>query len=131
MDAIDRRKETRVNVIIPTPINKIVVNNREITSPHKAFPATIINISTRGVLLQSPLSVPLNLKFFFDLIDEKTKILCFLEIIRKESYEDGYQYGCKLKTVFESDKERLRVFVLKKQVLKLKCMENYMREDVV
>ena len=130
MSIIQKRKEARVNVEIQTSIRKIVLNKREIVSPNKTFPASIINISTCGVLLKSPLSVPLNLKFIFDFIDEKANILCYLEIIRKEDCEESYYYGCKLKTVFEKDKDKLRVFVLKKQIQNLKCMINCEDENI-
>ena len=125
-----KRKEIRVNVEIQTTIKKIVLNKREIISPNKSFPACIYNISTSGALLKSPLSVPINLKFIFELIDEKIKILCYLEILRKEHSGDNYNYGCKLKTVFENDKDKLRVFVLKEQVQNLKCMMNSDDEQI-
>lgn len=125
MVTIQRRKEHRVNVNIPVPINKIIFNNKDIIGLNKRFPANIYNISSGGVLLQSSLSVPINLKFVFDLIDENNKILCFLEIVRKEKCDGDYYYGCKLKSVFEGDRERLGVFILKKQVQNLKCMKNF------
>ena len=128
MAIIQRRKEYRVNVNISIPIHKIIFNNKDVIGLNKKFPANIYNISTGGVLLQSSLSVPENLKFVFNLIDENTKILCYLEIVRKEKCAEEYYYGCKLKTVFESDRERLRVFVLKKQVQNLKCMKSF-KED--
>lgn len=131
MGDINKRKENRVNDNIPIPINKILLNNMEINSKNKTFPATIINISTNGVLLQSPLSVPVNLKFIFELLDEKSKILCFLEIIRKENCGGAFKYGCKLKTIFQSDRERLRIFVLKKQVQNMECLSGYREDDQV
>lgn len=124
MIIIQKRRETRFNVEIQTSIKKIVLNNREIISPNKVFPACIVNMSASGTLLKSPLSVPQNLKFIFDLMDEETKILCYLEIIRKETYADSYYYGCKLKTVFEIDRDKLRIFILKKQVENLKGVSN-------
>ena len=122
---IQRRKENRVNVNISMPIYKIVINNRDVISLNKKFPANIYNVSTCGLLMQSILSVPVNLKFIFDLIDENTKISCFLEIIRKEKCGEDYYYGCLLRTVFECDKERLRILVLKKQIQDLKCLESF------
>ena len=124
MIKIQKRKEIRANVDIQMSVKKILLNKTEIISPDKTFPARIKNLSTSGALLKSPLSVPVNLKFIFELIDEKSKILCYLEIERKQKCGEAFIYGCKLRPVFENDKDKLRVFVLKKQVQNLKGINN-------
>lgn len=116
----NRRKETRIEIELSLPIKKISVGEDKVVSLNKILPVKTVDLSAGGILLQSFLDLPEYLKLYLTLPIDNDAIPCIADIVRKEKKQDEFYYGCKLTFPSEAEKYKVRKFVFKKQLQRIR-----------
>ncbi|WP_061996510.1 PilZ domain-containing protein [Clostridium sp. ATCC 25772] len=116
----NRRLHSRVNINITLPVNILKKSHKEVINLSKPILMIAKNISISGILLESPLNLPLDLNFILLLPIGTTTITIITETKRKFKTDCMYNYGCKFKFINKADEQLLRKFILDNKLDQLK-----------
>ncbi|SNT15994.1 c-di-GMP-binding flagellar brake protein YcgR, contains PilZNR and PilZ domains [Anaerovirgula multivorans] len=117
INVIQRRKYARVPTNIDVNCFLIGINNKKVNS-NKTFPATVMDISGGGVLLNSKLSLPVDTLLVFELALENNSFVLTVKILRNiENMADGsWSLGCKFVGIDDSDRQKIIAYTNKLQL---------------
>lgn len=115
-----KTRDTRVDINLPLKVTKIWYRTETVINLDKILPINLINLSTSGVLISSPLNLSKEVKLFLNLPINKEIITCIAEIVRKESKKNSFFYGCKIFFISEFEKSKIQKFIFSKQINDLK-----------
>lgn len=93
-NTVQRRKSKRLLVSTPTNINKIMINKKKLLELDKTILMKAKDISSTGILLESPLDLPENINFLIDLTIENYTVKLNTTTMRKYKKNNLYYYGC-------------------------------------
>lgn len=116
----NRRLNNRITTNIKLSINTLKRYSKEIFKLSKPILMYAKNISVSGILLESNLDLPTDLNFIFLLPIYDNHIKVTTEIVRKSKKGNIYAYGCKFKSLHESDIILLKKFILNNTLNQLK-----------
>ncbi len=109
-----------MNINITLPVNILKKSYKEVINLSKPILMIAKNISISGILLDSPLNLPLDLNFILLLPIGNTTITIITETKRKFKTDHMYSYGCKFKFINKADEQLLRKFILDNKLDQLK-----------
>lgn len=109
----ERRHKKRIIVKIPLKVTTIKNKNEEVIELNKPILMVGRNLSVDGVLLESKLDIPTDVRFLVYLPIEGTEV--YLETITKRKYEkdNSFFYGCEFELKDKDKDLLLRNFILK------------------
>ncbi len=114
---IQRRRYIRVSTEIPIVCYLVGFNDEKIDS-HKFFPGVVRDISGGGVLINTPLSLPVGTVIVFELELDRSKLLLTAKVLRNtENYVDGTrELGCGFIGIDEADLQKITSYCSKMQI---------------
>lgn len=117
INVVQRRKYIRVATEIPVVCYLIGFNDEKINS-RKFFPGVVKDISGGGVLINTPLSLPIGTVIVFELELDQSKLLLTAKVLRNtESYVDGTrELGCGFIGIDEADLQKIMSYCSKLQL---------------
>lgn len=109
----ERRHKKRIIVKIPINISTIKMENEEIIHLDKPILMIGRNLSVEGLLLETKLNIPMEVRFLVRLPIDGNDICLETSTKRKYQKDNMYFYGCEFR-LKDKDKERvLRKFISK------------------
>lgn len=112
---LQRRKFIRVATDFSVDCFLVGFNNKTIDS-NKKFPATIKNISGGGVLINTPLSLPVDTILVFELVLEGQLFILTVRVLRNEENSDGSRdLGCEFIGITEGDRQKIIAYTNRMQ----------------
>ncbi|KXG75261.1 flagellar brake protein [Thermotalea metallivorans] len=111
----DHRQQVRIDVNIPVSCYLRGIGDVKVTS-EKFLPAVVKNLSTGGVLIHSPLSLPVGTVMVFELPLDKGMLLVTVEVLRNVPYGDGYSMGAKFLALDDRDIQKIGAYVFREQI---------------
>lgn len=110
-----KRQDTRVRVTMELSISELIKNDQYIQLPKPAI-ATIIDISSSGLLISFPLNLPIGTCFCVKLNLNDDMLSVIIMIVRKENIQNEVYYGCKFLSLDNLTEQKIRRFVFDQQV---------------
>lgn len=116
VEEVQRRKYVRVPVEIPVHCYLVGIGEKQVNSS-KFFPGTIKDISGGGVLINAPISLPLDTVIVFELTLENHSMVLTAKVVRNHGLSDGSRdLGCAFLGLDEQDLQRIMSYCSRLQL---------------
>lgn len=110
---IKQRQAKRVLLSYPTNIKSIIIARKKLLQLNNQFFMKAKDISLSGILLESPLDIPMSTNFIINLRIDNSYIILKTTTIRKYIKDNLYYYGCTFSLNSKEDQNLLLYFINK------------------